>query len=134
MQNFFGSTSLGLLGSILLFIPSVFAGPKDAYNDACLYVYKHNNGEKLCLTKQGRVFTSYGSLAGYLNRDHITYSTPVTTTVSGCSYVHGGGYRTVRYEAVNNNNTVVQYACGSDANGSCRGDTSKHLFQYSGTN
>ena len=122
----FPAVCLGLAGSLMLFSPSVSAGPKDAYSDGCLYVYKHKDGDKACLTKKGRVLNSDGVLIGYLNRDYSYY-------IKGFyykGYGNEGRYATVRWEQVNNNNTLVAYGCTSDGGGNCVGGNTKYLYQY----
>jgi len=84
-----------------------------------------------CLTKNRRVVSEDGSLRGYLNKDYTYYREAIS--YKGNIYL-SGGYRTVRYEQVNKNNTVVFYACDSDASGTCMGNESKELFQYIRTN
>jgi hypothetical protein len=114
----------------MLFSPSVSAGPKDAYNDRCLYVYAKPDAPlySMCTTKQGRVVSeNEGSLYGYLNRDYVYYRAP--PSYNGNTY-RQGGYVTARYELVNNNNTLVEYECSADSSGACTGGTTKSVMQY----
>ena len=118
-----------LIGPLLAFGAGAIAGPKDNYGDACKYKF-----ESLCLTQRGRVLTEAGTLIGLLGKDYTRYTAPYTVRAGSYVGAVAGGYTTSRYEQVNNNNTVVEYKCGSDASGSCIGKTYKTLYQYSGTN
>jgi hypothetical protein len=121
---------LALIGPLLTFGTSAIAGPKDNYGDQCKYKF-----ESLCLTQRGRVLDGFtGALMGYLGKDYTIYRAPYTVRAGSYVGTVTGGYTTNRYDQVNNGDTVVRYECPSDAGGSCKGQTTKTLYQYSGAN
>lgn len=127
-------TSLAFVftGSFLLNIPSVSAGPADTYADPCKWNYKFTNPQgwehDRCLTERGRILDFAGTQVGVLNKDFTYYKEGVYNKyVSRSSAVI-----TTKFQQVNRANTLIEYLCYSNANGSCIGQSSKTLFQYTG--
>ena len=116
------------LGSLLLHIPNVSAGPADAYADSCKWKYKTSCSDCLysirCLTRNGRILSDGGSVLGVLNNNYTSYRETY-------NYRFSGVY-TTKYQQVNQGNTLIEYECRSDRNGTCTGASSKTLYQYMG--
>ena len=118
------------LGSLLFHIPSVSAGPADDYADSCKWKYKYLAcstcpGWFRCLTRNGRILDNGGSVAGVLNNNYTSYRE------SPYGYRFSGIY-TSKYQQVNHGNTLIEYQCRSDRNGTCTEASRKTLYQYMG--
>ena len=113
-------------GSLLLHIPSVSAGPADAYADPCKWKYKQSQWYTIrCLTPNGRVLSEVGEVYGVLNNDYTRYR--------DFYYPYRfSGVLTTKYQQVNRANTLIEYECASDSSGACTGQSRKTLYQYTG--
>ena len=118
------------LGSLLLHIPNVSAGPADAYADSCKWKYKKPMCATCtiytirCLTQKGRILSDGGSVLGVINNNYTRYRDTY-------DYRYSGVY-TTKYQQVNQSNTLIEYECRSDGNGNCTGESTKTLYQYMG--
>ena len=116
----FSKALFAIATSLFLHVPSVSAGPADAYADPCKWKYRESRmGILRCLTRNGRILGNLGDVYGLLNKDYTDYS------------VHSG-INTTKYQQVNHGNTLIEYYCKSDSNGTCTGESTKTLYQYAG--
>ena len=120
------------MGSLLVLTSKAYAGPQDSFVDQCLYKYANTQGQ-LCLTRNGRVIGD-GRVVGMLNQNYTFYKNGVSMTINGKPYYEPGVLLTSKFQQVNQANTLVEYVCASNANGTCTRQSYKNLYQYVGTN